>query len=358
MNIYILQAKLFNNILTAEQIEYIQANNIFIYDDNIIIHNECGIPIIPINEITWVYDNNNYRIPYLNETKMSQLKINESYNIYDYISSAGLINNNHIICGDNFLSICDVFIGSINSIHANPNNVLLQKNCVNIEQDNICEIVNKYNKIFIKTDDLLYFYYKINNCDINMNNKTIISHNSDYEIDIKYLHFLNNVNIKKQYSQNCTISHIKLQPIPIGIENRQWLDHMIFHKIRLNDNIKKDKQIYFFFSLSTHFSRLECYEKLKNTLEWNQPLSKEEYFIELKRHKYAICPRGNGLDTHRIWECLYLNVIPIMLKTDFVGIDNLPIIYLNDWNELNITNLTDNFKNIQNSKLTIDFYNS
>ena len=191
-----------------------------------------------------------------------------------------------------------------------------------------------------------------------MNNKTIISHNSDHEIDIKYSHFLNNVNIKKQYSQNCIISHVKLQPIPIGIENRQWFDHMIFHKIRLDNNIKKDKLIYFFFSLTTHFSRQECYEKLKNKLEWNRSLSKEEYFIELKRHKYAICPRGNGLDTHRIWECLYLNVIPIMLKRDFIGIEHLPIIYLNDWSELNITNLTDRFKNIQNSQLIIDFYNS
>ena len=171
---------------------------------------------------------------------------------------------------------------------------------------------------------------------------------------MQYANYLNIV--KKQYSQNCIIKHNNLEPIPIGIENRQWFDHQIFHKIRKRTDIKKEKNVYFLFSLQTHFSRQDCYEKLKNKLEWNSNLSKEEYFIELKKHKYAICPRGNGLDTHRIWECLYLDVIPIMLKKDSIGIDNLPIIYLNDWNELDITNMNNVFKNINYSKILFDYY--
>ena len=128
------------------------------------------------------------------------------------------------------------------------------------------------------------------------------------------------------------------------------------HKIRTRTDIKKEKNIYFLFSLNTHSSRRECFDKLKNKLEWNKSLSKEDYFIELKKHKYAICPRGNGLDTHRIWECLYLDVIPIMLIKDCINIDNLPIIYLNDWNELDITKLTYSFQNIKLSKLTMNYY--
>ena len=124
----------------------------------------------------------------------------------------------------------------------------------------------------------------------------------------------------------------------------------------MRTDIKKEKGTYFYFSISTHFSRNECYEKLKNKLIWNIKLSKEEYFIELKKHKYAICPRGNGIDTHRIWECLYLDVIPIMLKRDYLGIDNLPVIYLNSWDELDINNINIKFKNIKISKIIIDYY--
>lgn len=348
------QAKLFNKELTNAQIEYITKNNIMIYDNLSNINtNNTDVQNILNFEIDWNYDENNYRIPYLNGIKLQQIKLNENSNIFDYISSSSLINDENIIYGEKFVSMCDAFIGSINSINANPYNRYIQQNIFNIES-NLQAIINKYNKIFVKTDDLLYFYNKIINQNINITNKIIITHNSDHEINMQYANYLNIV--KKQYSQNCIIKHKNLEPIPIGIENRQWFNHEILHKIRKRTDIKKEKNIYFLFSLKTHFSRGECYEKLKNKLEWNSNLSKEEYFIELKKHKYAICPRGNGLDTHRIWECLYLDVIPIMLKKDSVGIDNLPIIYLNDWNELDIKNIDNVFKNIKYSKILFDYY--
>jgi hypothetical protein len=120
-------------------------------------------------------------------------------------------------------------------------------------------------------------------------------------------------------------------------------------------NLAKTKNIYFYFNLNTHQSRNECYNKLKEKLEWNTKRDKADYFIELSKHKYAICPRGNGLDTHRIWECLYLNVIPIIIKLDYPNINNLPIIILDDWNDIN--KIYDyNFTNQCTSKLTLSFY--
>ena len=45
-----------------------------------------------------------------------------------------------------------------------------------------------------------------------------------------------------------------------------------------------------------------------------------------------------------------------MLIKDHIKIDNLPIIYLNDWNDLDNFNITQNFKNIKLSKITFDYY--
>jgi hypothetical protein len=350
--IIIEQAKLFNQELSLEQINYIVNNNIVIYSNNIDTNYDFSKNIL-LEEINWIYDNNNLRIPYWDSNKLSQIKLELNDNIYDYISSSVILSDDDVICGEKIMSICDVFIGSTNSINANPNNVNIQKNIINIDND-IKNVINQYNTIFVKTDDLLYFYCKVESNNINLRDKLIISHNSDIEINSNYNYFLNK--IKKQFSQNCLIKHENLYAIPIGIENKQWFNHEILHKIRINQDIKKEKNIYFFFSLSTHFSRNECYEKLKNKLQWNKKLSKEEYFIELKKHKYAICPRGNGIDTHRIWECLYLDVIPIMLKKDYINIDNLPIIYLNDWDELNVFDINNSFKNIKLSQITMNFY--
>jgi len=352
--IIISQAILFNDKLNEPQKHFIINNMVMVYDNfkNI---KENEVKYVSDTEINWVYDKNNYRIPYINGVKIQLIKLNNINNIYNYISSSSLILDTDIICGDNFLNISDIFIGSNSSINVNPYNKLIQKNIVNIES-NIEPHINKNNIIFVKTDDLPNFYNKINIKNINTKNKIIISHNSDFSINSTYIDKLKKV--KKQYSQNCLITDINLCPIPIGIYNRQWFDHQIFHNIRKRTDIKKEKTIYFFFSLSTHVSRIECYEKLKNKLQWGKKLSQENYLIELKKHKYAICPRGNGIDSHRIWECLYLDVIPIMLKNDSVNIDNLPIIFLNDWSELDTNIIQNNFNNITFSKITLKYYHN
>ena len=82
--ILIQQAKLFNNTLNDEQINYIVNNNILIYSDFTNIKYEDS-KIILLEDIDWIYDENNYRIPYLNETKLFQIKLNNINCIYDYI---------------------------------------------------------------------------------------------------------------------------------------------------------------------------------------------------------------------------------------------------------------------------------
>jgi hypothetical protein len=34
--------------------------------------------------------------------------------------------------------------------------------------------------------------------------------------------------------------------------------------------------------------------------------------------RYALCPRGCGVDTHRFYECIYLGCVPIVLRTHTV----------------------------------------
>jgi len=309
-----------------------------------------------LSNIEWVYDVNNLRIPYYDGMRMEKIQLAKEDNVYDYISSASIIaSNDEIICGENFLSLADCFIGSVYSLNANPNTPTFSKQNIHIDCiSDTDELFIEQKRIFVKTDDIQHFYERFQN---NLEDKIIITHNSDHEIT--YHGFREHIKkVKKQYSQNClfTDQDGKLVPIPIGIENRMWFDHEILHNVRRRTDINKSKNIYFYFSLQTHPSRHDCYNALKDKLEFNQNRSREDYFVELKRHKYAICPRGNGLDTHRLWECLYLDVIPIMLKADSVHIDNLPIIYLDKWSDLDVTNLataTVSFKDQALRKITM-----
>ncbi len=344
MNIFIEQYKLFNN--NNLMLDYILNHKIMVYDQ--INDPNDLLNVININylDLEFKFNENNYRIPYLNNKKIVAIKI-DPIDIYNYISSFTLIPNNEIITGERIQSLADIVVGSNSSLSFNPNNIKYSK-----EMNTIMNLhnINKYNKIFVFTHDLEEFYNKFGN---ELSDKIIISHNSDHEI--KYIK-----DVKFHFGQNCLITNSKLLSLPIGIENSQWFDHEIFHYVR-KLNLQKTKNIYFYFNLNTHPTRHECYNKLKDKLEWNTKRNKKDYFIELAQHKYAICPRGNGLDTHRIWECLYLNVIPIVIKSDFPHIYNLPIIVLDNW--LDINNLLDinnsnnyTFTNQSSNKLTLNFY--
>lgn len=353
MNIIIDQYKLFND--NNLMIDYIVYHKIMVYDKITNPAMLLNVENINYNELEFRYDDNNLRIPYKNDNKIIAIKI-DLKEIYNYISSLSLLPDNEIICGEQIQYLADIVIGNPSSLSFNPNNIRCSKLLCSIKQIND---LSKYNKIFVFTHDLEEFYNKFGN---QLSDKIIISHNSDHEIT--YIK-----DVKLHLAQNCLIRDSKLMSIPIGIENTQWFDHNIFHKVR-KMRIPKTKGIYFFFNLNTHPTRIDCYNKLtkmdcynkltnSSTLEWNIKRNKEDYFKELASHKYAICPRGNGLDTHRIWECLYLDVIPIMINNDNIKIDNLPIIILNDWSELinkNGSELINQFNNQQINKLTIDYY--
>jgi hypothetical protein len=66
---------------------------------------------------------------------------------------------------------------------------------------------------------------------------------------------------------------------------------------------------------------------VKNTFgqEW------DDYYDEMRRSKFIMCPSGLGWDTYRVWEAFYLGTIPVVEKysrTDgwFRTVDDLPIV--------------------------------
>ena len=59
------------------------------------------------------------------------------------------------------------------------------------------------------------------------------------------------------------------------------------------------------------------------------------YINNIYNHKFVLCPPGNGIDTHRIWECLYMGTVPIVKWCpNWVFYDDLPILVVNDWEEV------------------------
>lgn len=66
------------------------------------------------------------------------------------------------------------------------------------------------------------------------------------------------------------------------------------------------------------------------------PSGRIQYLRNLRTNGLVLCPEGNGVDTHRFWETLYMGGVPVVTKNPMMEsfYSTLPVIQLNDWSEL------------------------
>jgi hypothetical protein len=150
--------------------------------------------------------------------------------------------------------------------------------------------------------------------------------------------------ISKWYSINVDHKSTNLKPIPLGLSNNYSPKNLVeydFEKSTLSLSHKKDIFLYVNFSKNTnHKERKDLYEMFKDK-QWaylqENNLTKNNYYSELYSSDFCLAPFGNGIDTHRIWESLYLNVIPITrYHHTFSSVQNLPILFVNDYQEITL----------------------
>jgi hypothetical protein len=176
----------------------------------------------------------------------------------------------------------------------------------------------------------------------------VITHNGDTNIDET---FILPDNVIKWYSQNVNVVNERIESIPIGIENDRWLKHV--NKKRLMEEKLKEKKdyknlAYMNFSIKTNsIKRKPVYEYLKSKPYITVRMGENGYYFDhyldsIYNHKYVICPEGNGLDTHRFWETLYMNSVPIVEKnTSNWFYNDMPVLYVNKWEEVTADLLID-----------------
>ena len=278
-------------------------------------------------------------------------------NAYCYI----MFSQNQILKGERLQQFADVYIGYPEDFCYNPLIISEPEKTRNIRFIN-----NEYDNppiIFCYTHCLYAFakiikYFK--------NPFVLITHNSDgiVEDDETTRHLLEQPIIVRWYAQNLTVMHDKLRVLPIGIANDQW-PHGNTDNIIDNLDKPKTKSVYFNFNIGTNESkRRECYNKLSSKLSGEPTVSPGEYHQTLSQYEFCICPEGNGTDTHRLWEALYLKCIPIVLQSSHIDILrtqlNIPMVVLQSWDELDISKLDYNSYQMHNAeyytRLQMDYY--
>lgn len=87
-----------------------------------------------------------------------------------------------------------------------------------------------------------------------------------------------------------------------------------------------------------------------------------EYLALIKAHPFTLCPSGNGADTHRLWESLYLGCIPICkMIPQYIWFRELPICWIDDWEEIREPFLEKEYERIKGKawnleKLSLEYW--
>ena len=78
----------------------------------------------------------------------------------------------------------------------------------------------------------------------------------------------------------------------------------------------------------------------------------------MNKYKYILCPPGNGLDTHRMWETLYAESIPVINNNyTYSSASNLATFKIDNFFKLSIKNLNEyQYKTISKDQLNIDYW--
>lgn len=177
---------------------------------------------------------------------------------------------------------------------------------------------------------------------------------SSYD-NITVQNIINSKNIKSWYTQNydMTIINPKLKHYPIGLDlhTTKWLvNNSSEEKLKFMINMRKqnpiNKRNYGKILSDTHNSnshpdRVELYNSLinnPNIVFTKGRLRFEQITTEYNKYNFALSPKGKGLDCHRTWELFLAGVIVITKSCeldDMYKNKDLPIVIINDWNELN-----------------------
>jgi hypothetical protein len=257
---------------------------------------------------------------------------------------------NKILSATSYAEICDHVI-------MRPEAHRLQLNHIN----NFSQITDN-SKVFCWTSMLNDLIANISD----KNNITLFLGDEDHTINIngdKNFHIIPN-NVKLCFAQNSFIQNNVMKALPIGlcpywghgISSLEQLksvivpiEHNKLLYVNFNKQTNKTQRTDVYNILMSTFSNCSYVTFINNFFKNNMLHIHYEY---IQSHKFVACPPGNGLDTHRLWESLYMGSIPIVednhLNRYFAKY--FPILLVERWTDLNEEYLNKKYEEISSKE--------
>jgi len=187
------------------------------------------------------------------------------------------------------------------------------------------------------------------------------------------LSFLNSDYCVHWFTQNCTLKHPKVTPIPIGLDYHTYSYAMepIHQEEMLNEILPKVKPFQnrlikcygnFHFCMDGKYytsDRYDCFNNVPKDLVYyeSKKVNRQITWSKQSIFAFVLSPAGGGHDCHRTWEALILGCIPIVKRFHIPLEDmyeDLPVLIVDDWKDVNMELLERTVKDFETRKFNYE----
>ena len=197
----------------------------------------------------------------------------------------------------------------------------------------------RYSKLHARTGDWVFingdhvFAFAASMPRIMPKKHSFVVHNSDQSFDSRKLAALLPFALSI-HAANTTVVHPILTTIPLGFPDRA----VPFTMSYIRPNLERDIDIYANFTISTNMGkRNECLAAFAGDprVVIHTGLDRREYYEDLCRSKYVLCPEGTGIDTHRFYEAVFCGATPVVLRNSLSDLySRYPVKIIDKWSDL------------------------
>lgn len=232
---------------------------------------------------------------------------------------------------------------NIDILYENNSHICYQKKEIKISDHSIIFCINS-------SLEVLFHYVKKEN----IKDLVLITNQTDDKISKSIFKKLPK-QFSNWYSINVDCIDERLHPIPLGMSNGYEKSLSFKNENLLIDlnqfTIKKENLLYLSFEDNTNIRERNGLKDYFKKYDWVKIINGKneltEYGDDLKNSNFVLCPQGNGIDTHRIWEALYVGAIPIVKnQTGLKKFSELPIMYVDSFSDITKDSLISFLENL------------
>lgn len=226
--------------------------------------------------------------------------------------------------------------------------------------------------VFCKIDEVLSFFEHLR---LTRKRIILVTGEGDLPCDGFRQRFLP-ANVAHWFATNVTSPHPRVTAMPLGLGSPRSGATLREEEISVvrAAGIPRNRWLYVNFRPDTHPAiRQPAYDYFRNHRgagDWitfhppSERGSNGAFLDALVRHRFVVCPPGNGVDTHRMWESLLAGAVPVVLRSQAMEpFSKLPLLFVDDFREVTLEFLEAAFHNYQaepaiHPLMTSDFWNA